>query len=335
MLAAGNSKWLADLPWEVRSRSIKPIQQKVSRALKPYRLMLRQGGQYDARYLNFSVGQIEFNIIAYGDEVSLDAGQLGNFSILQRPLRGSYTSKIDGTEIRIGNRQCHLIVPGVPIEMDWSPDCILLVVRFPAQSAVELGLEAGQAYARRSRLGLAFDLASRHGQSVRRTLDFSLREGSANGLLGRDPGLGANFERVIIAAMHEALSDSSTLRPEDSVPRRAGDHVYVKEAEAWMMDRLRNPVSAAALARDLGISQRTLSAAFKRHRNIGPVSWHRTTRLDRCYHELSTSGSTGTTVTEIAMKWGFEHMSRFAQEYGRRFGELPRQTLRRSRGLAG
>jgi AraC-like DNA-binding protein len=334
MLAPGKSKWLADLPWEVRSRSTKPIQQKVSRALKPYRLMLRDGGQYDARYLNFSVGQIEFNIIAYGDEVSLDAGQLGNFSILQRPLRGSYTSKIDGTEIRIGSRQCHLIVPGVPIEMDWSPDCVLLVVRFPAQSAVELGLEAGQTYTRRSRLGLSFDLASRQGQSIRRTLDFALREGRTDGLLGRDPGLGAEFERLIVAAMHGALSESAVIRAEDSVPHRTGDYAYVREAEAWMMDRLRIAASAADLARELGVSQRALSAAFRRHRNMGPVSWHRITRLDRCYHELSKSGPTGATVTKIAMNWGFEHMGRFAQEYMHRFGELPRQTLRRSRRRA-
>ncbi|MGE0564060.1 MAG: AraC family transcriptional regulator [Pseudolabrys sp.] len=325
---------MADLPWEVRSRSTKPVQHKVSRALKPYRLTLRDGGQYDARYLNFSVGQIEFNIIAYGDEVSLDAGQLGNFSILQRPLRGSYISRIDGTKIRIGSRQCHLIVPGVPIEMDWSPDCVLLVVRFPAKSAVELGLEAGQAYARRSRLGLSFDLASRHGQSIRRSLDFALREGRGDGLLGRDPGLSADFERVIVAAMHSALGDSTTIRPEDAAAHRTGDYIYVKEAETWMMDRLRMPISASELARELGVSQRTLSAAFRKYRNMAPLSWHRITRLDRCYHDLSTSGSTDATVTDIAINWGFEHMGRFAQEYMHRFGELPRQTLRRSRRRA-
>ena len=36
-----------------------------------------------------------------------------------------------------------------------------------------------------------------------------------------------------------------------------------------------------------------------------------------------------TGVTAIALKWGFVHLGRFAQDYRRRYGELPSETLRR------
>jgi len=38
-----------------------------------------------------------------------------------------------------------------------------------------------------------------------------------------------------------------------------------------------------------------------------------------------------TSVTNEAARWGFLHFGRFAQEYRALFGELPSETLRRSR----
>jgi AraC family ethanolamine operon transcriptional activator len=40
------------------------------------------------------------------------------------------------------------------------------------------------------------------------------------------------------------------------------------------------------------------------------------------------AGRPGTTVTDTAMRWGFFHLGRFAEEYGALFSELPSQTLR-------
>jgi AraC family ethanolamine operon transcriptional activator len=37
------------------------------------------------------------------------------------------------------------------------------------------------------------------------------------------------------------------------------------------------------------------------------------------------------TVTEVAFRWGFWHLSRFAREYRSMFGESPSETLRRRR----
>jgi transcriptional regulator GlxA family with amidase domain len=55
----------------------------------------------------------------------------------------------------------------------------------------------------------------------------------------------------------------------------------------------------------------------------------RNARLDKVRETLRRTEHE-TSVTEIAMQWGFTHMGRFSVEYRRRFGECPSQTLSRS-----
>jgi AraC-like DNA-binding protein len=39
-----------------------------------------------------------------------------------------------------------------------------------------------------------------------------------------------------------------------------------------------------------------------------------------------------TTVTDVAMRWGFTHFGRFAEIYRNRFGCTPREALKAARG---
>lgn len=50
-------------------------------------------------------------------------------------------------------------------------------------------------------------------------------------------------------------------------------------------------------------------------------------RLEKVRDELKTA-RTGQSVADIALKWGFSHLGRFASEYRARYGELPSGTLR-------
>jgi AraC-like DNA-binding protein len=48
-------------------------------------------------------------------------------------------------------------------------------------------------------------------------------------------------------------------------------------------------------------------------------------------HEDLTGGDRAhrPTVAEVAYRWGFTHLGRFAHDYRSRYGELPSTTLRR------
>jgi transcriptional regulator GlxA family with amidase domain len=79
-----------------------------------------------------------------------------------------------------------------------------------------------------------------------------------------------------------------------------------------------------------GIPGRTLHQHFKSHRGVSPMRYLQDARFARVREELLRA-ETGENVTQIALKWGFRHLGRFAVSYRDRFGETPSQTRRRGR----
>ena len=81
------------------------------------------------------------------------------------------------------------------------------------------------------------------------------------------------------------------------------------------------------LARHAGVSPRTLQEAFQRELGISPLERLRRTRLERARSDLVAADPSRTSVTDVAARWGFFHLGRFAQTYRARYQELPSQTL--------
>jgi transcriptional regulator GlxA family with amidase domain len=52
-------------------------------------------------------------------------------------------------------------------------------------------------------------------------------------------------------------------------------------------------------------------------------------RLAKAHEDLRDLDSSGRTVAEIANRWGFLHLGRFAAAYRTQYGNLPSHTLRR------
>ena len=77
----------------------------------------------------------------------------------------------------------------------------------------------------------------------------------------------------------------------------------------------------------IGISERTLQYAFRCYVDMPPLAYLRLCRLHRVREKLKVSDPQSTTVTAIAMQYGFLHLGRFATEYRQLFNELPSKTL--------
>jgi len=76
-------------------------------------------------------------------------------------------------------------------------------------------------------------------------------------------------------------------------------------------------------------SPRSLHASFKTIFNATPRAYQTALRLDAARRDL-LHASPGTTVSSVAVKWGFFQFGRFSGAYRQMFGEEPRQTLRRA-----
>lgn len=104
----------------------------------------------------------------------------------------------------------------------------------------------------------------------------------------------------------------------------------VRKAREILTARAAEPVCIAEVARELGIGLRSLQVAFRRIHGIAPRDMLNQIRLANARQRL-LSGDPSADVTTVALDSGFAHLSRFAEAYRRAFGELPKETLRRSR----
>lgn len=90
-------------------------------------------------------------------------------------------------------------------------------------------------------------------------------------------------------------------------------------------------VSARAPVRDLakeaGISQRHLERVFSETLGTSPHQYMRMERMNAVHRELRGADRESTTVTELAQRWGFTELGRFAGEYRRLFSVSPSTTL--------
>ena len=86
--------------------------------------------------------------------------------------------------------------------------------------------------------------------------------------------------------------------------------------------------TAGDLASIAGVGVRVLQESFRQHVGVSPLAYLRRLRLDGVHQELSRSDPWQVNVSDVAYRWGFTHLGRFAGAYRARFGESPSQTLR-------
>lgn len=103
----------------------------------------------------------------------------------------------------------------------------------------------------------------------------------------------------------------------------------VDRFEAAARANLDQRVGIAELCRMVGAERRTVLRAFRAVLATTPSRYLRTFRLNLARQALLTPGAGHRTVTEVATRFGFRELGRFALHYRTMFGEAPSETLRR------
>ncbi|MFC4901999.1 MULTISPECIES: helix-turn-helix transcriptional regulator [Kocuria] len=101
-------------------------------------------------------------------------------------------------------------------------------------------------------------------------------------------------------------------------------------AVQFLDDHASLPVSIDDAARAADTTTRALVRAFRANHPLGltPTQYLRRTRLAAAHTDLLRADpTTGATVREIALRWGFAHPGRFAAAYRAVYGVPPRRTL--------
>lgn len=176
-------------------------------------------------------------------------------------------------------------------------------------------------------LAPAIDLSTNLGrtlQSVAGALASGLRDEQ---LLLRSPKAMALLTeaalRLVLEEVPHRLSTKFLQQGGAAVPQ------HIKKAIDFMQANLHLPLTMSDIAAAVGISSRSLQIGFRRHYETSPAYYLRRVRLGAVHSELSSPRNT-LPVSEVALKWGFVHMGRFAAQYRRTFGVAPSETARRA-----
>ena len=136
------------------------------------------------------------------------------------------------------------------------------------------------------------------------------------------------WQRSIVEAFAETALRA--LPPQREHPVRSYPSL-VREVERYLDERADRPVHVSEICSALNVSRRALHRAFDDVLGIGPIAHFRRRRLHAAYSALRQPRDDETSVTHIAMEYGFTQLGRFAQSYKSLFGETPSQTLRSNR----
>lgn len=128
---------------------------------------------------------------------------------------------------------------------------------------------------------------------------------------------------VVFEVVMTSLSD-----PRRPPPPSTRSYVVEKAVE-FMKANLASPPGMAAVCRAVRVCPRTLRYSFEELVGVSPSRFLLALRLQGVRRELMEAGP-GASIQAVAPRYGFWHLSRFAQFYREAFGELPSETCRRS-----
>ena len=209
----------------------------------------------------------------------------------------------------------------------WTPQAEQLILKIPRSSLeTHLGELLGHPVTEVVDFGFGLDLTTGAGRSLLHAVRFLADEldrpdGLAQMPLAREQLEAFVMTQLLHAGRHQ-YTDALLAPAEVDKLGRLGPVVEYMEANAD------EPLTPQELARVGCMSVRTLHASFQQTFGESPMSYLRRIRLDHVRAELLRSDPSRVRVIDVAMKWGFFHQSRFAQQYREHFGELPSRTLR-------
>ena len=131
-------------------------------------------------------------------------------------------------------------------------------------------------------------------------------------------------------ALFEAIESCGPDDPVDGDKKGRSYSQIVRACEDYTLQLDGRRPYLSELCKTANVSERTLQYAFREIMGMSPLTYLHRLRLHRARAELHNAASGTTTITDVAMNWGFWHFGEFSRSYKNCFGEVPSATLRNS-----
>jgi len=135
------------------------------------------------------------------------------------------------------------------------------------------------------------------------------------------------LEQELVHALVNCLAIDRACLQVAPTPHRADIMVSFEAALSTLGARQPPPSEISA---SIGVSERTLRDCCSEFLGTSPARYIRLRRLNMARAELRRADPAAASVAEIARRYQFSELGRFAVSYRRAFGEMPSDTLRRT-----
>jgi AraC-like DNA-binding protein len=134
--------------------------------------------------------------------------------------------------------------------------------------------------------------------------------------------------RLLAAVALSAFPNTARCEPtiEDRHDARPAN---LRRAVTFIDENADRDITPADIALAARVTIRALQLTFRRHLDTTPTAYLRRVRLDHAHRQLLAADPGLTTVSAIAMRWGFASHSSFTAHYHAAYGVPPSETLRR------
>ncbi|WP_164842615.1 AraC family transcriptional regulator [Actinoplanes solisilvae] len=277
-----------------------------------------------------ALGSITVGEISYGSDIHVAIGDLETSYHVLVPVTGTLRSRHRGTAVLADPTRAAVYRPVGDIDLEWPGTCRLLSVKVE-RGALERELDAAldQQIVSPLLLGDSFNAMDAPGRtwvSLVRLLFGELRHGHG---LSAQPRMASRWRDMVVSGLALTVEHPYGEEPNGlqgpNRPRTVKRTLDAMHAEPW------RPFTATDLAAIAGVGVRVLQESFRQHVGMSPLTYLRRLRLDHVHSELSRSDPWQVNVSEVAYRWGFTHLGRFAGAYRARYGLSPSQTLRERR----
>ena len=319
-------EYLAD-DMVMATSSLEEARDAVTRVYLPHELV-GPSESMDMR-LNATTDQVlTLGYLTYQAETELRMPAAEQWYHVNLQLTGAtWASRRDGTrEHTPAQRRGLVLNPEQSNTVRWSPDAEQLILKV-SRSSLESHLSdlIGRPVTEVVDFDFGLDLSSDAGCSLLRSVEFLAVELERPGGVRDMPLARSQLEAYVLTNLLHAgrhqYSDALAGREDTARLGRLAPVVrYIEDnADAELTPEL--------LARVGCVSVRTLHAAFQKQLGESPMAYVRRIRLGKVRADLLRADPQRTRVTDVALRWGFFHQSRFAQQYREQFHELPSVTL--------
>ncbi|QKV79015.1 AraC family transcriptional regulator [Amycolatopsis sp. Hca4] len=302
---------------------VEALDEAVTQEFSPHGLRVGRGERGPGRFRRLHRRGLALYELRWGVPVEVAAGELPDFYNVHLPLAGAGSVRVAGREV---TSPCSIAGPGTTLGMSLAAGSDTLILFLP-QAAVDAAVttQTGEPPAAALRFDPGFADADPAVAAWLATAR-AFAAFTASPLAARSPLAAAHFEQVLVHGLVDLQPhDHRTALPAHAHPAlpRA-----VRRAMAYCEEHAGEPISVADMAAAARVSPRTLQDRFRAGFGTTPGAYLRRVRLDRVHQDLLriAGGSASGTVAEVATRWGFTHLSRFAAYYREVYGQPPSRT---------